>query len=129
MSKVKFTRAEQNFLERNEACRVATCMSNIPHVVPVSYIFANSTFIFATDYETKKLENIKQNRHVALTVDVYSSVGNKAVCVQGIAEIVESGAEYETLYRMFHKKFGWVRKDPWKQGEAPFVKVTPRTKV
>jgi len=126
---VKFSRAEIEFLKRNEACRIATCRNSIPHVVPVSYIFESNSFVFATDYGTRKAENIKNNRHVALTVDVYNSVANKAVCIQGDAEIIEDGREFERLYGIFHEKFEWVRRDPWKKGEAPFVKVLPRRKV
>ncbi len=126
---VTFTRAEKQFLLANEACRVATCHDNIPHVVPVSYVFEDGTFYFATDLETRKLENMKKNRHVALAVDEYRSVGNRAVCVQGRAEIIEKGKEFARLYKIFHEKFAWVRQDPWKEGEAPFVKVVPKNKV
>jgi uncharacterized protein len=129
LGKVTFTKAEKEFLGRNEACRVATCHDNIPHVVPVSYIFEDGVFIFATDYETKKYENISKNNKVALAVDVYSSVGNKAVCVQGIAELVEKGSEFARLYKIFRERFEWVRSDPWKESEAPFVLVTPTSKA
>ena len=129
MAKVTFSQAERHFLKRNEACRIATCHDGIPHVVPVSYVFEDGSFFIATDYETKKYENIKHNNSVALVVDIYSSVENKAVCVQGTAEIIERGQEFARLYRMFHNRFEWVRRDSWKEGEAPFVKVTPRNKV
>jgi nitroimidazol reductase NimA-like FMN-containing flavoprotein (pyridoxamine 5'-phosphate oxidase superfamily) len=95
----------------------------------VSYVFAGGEFYIATDYETKKYENIKENDRVALTVDVYSSVGNKAVCVQGRAEIIERGGEFARLYKVFNQRFEWVREDPWEEGEAPFLKVTPTGKV
>ncbi|MGI0037723.1 MAG: pyridoxamine 5'-phosphate oxidase family protein [Nitrososphaera sp.] len=127
--KIRFTPAESDFLIRNEACRIATCRNNVPHVVPVSYVFENDAFYFATDYATKKLKNIKKNGNLALLVDVYSSVGNKAVCIQGRAKLIESGSKFKSLYRTFHQKFEWVRKDPWKEGEAPFVEVVPYTKV
>ena len=126
---LKFSSAERYFLAHNEACRIATCDRNVPHVVPVSYVFESDTFIFATDYGTRKIENIMHNKRVALTVDVYDSVKNKAVCVQGHAEIIESGNEFERLYGIFHDKFEWVRKSPWKQGEAPFIKVVPSRKT
>jgi nitroimidazol reductase NimA-like FMN-containing flavoprotein (pyridoxamine 5'-phosphate oxidase superfamily) len=129
LGKVTFTKAEKEFLRRNEACRVATCHDNIPHVVPVSYVFEDGVFIFATDYETKKYENISKNNRVALAVDVYSSVGNKAVCIQGTAELVERGSEFARLYKIFYERFEWVRSDPWEEGEAPFVRVTPTGKA
>lgn len=129
LGKIVFSKVERDFLASNEACRVATCHDDIPHVVPVSYVFEDNVFIFATDYETKKYKNISKNNRIALVVDVYSSVGNKAVCVQGIAELLEKGGEFARLYKIFHKRFEWVRRDPWKEGEAPFVRVTPTNKT
>jgi uncharacterized protein len=124
-----FSKAERDFLSRNEACRLATCRDSVPHVVPVSYVFEDGAFYIATDYETKKYKNIKENKRVALTVDVYSSTGNKAVCVQGRAEIIEKGKEFAKLYKVFYDRFEWVREDPWEEGEAPFLKVTPTSKI
>ncbi len=124
-----FNKTEREFLGRNEACRIATCHCKIPHVVPVSYVFEGDAFYIATDYETRKYENIKDNNKVALTVDVYNSVGNKAVCVQGQAEIIEKGKEFARLYKIFHERFEWVREDPWGEGEALFLKVTATGKV
>ena len=116
-------------MSSNEACRIATCHDRIPHVVPVSYIIEDDSFYIAADYGTKKYDNIKHNKRVALVVDVYSSAGNSAVCVQGTAEIVEKGEEFARLYKIFHDRFEWVQHDPWKEGEAPFLKVTPINKV
>jgi hypothetical protein len=28
-------------------------------------------------------------------------------------------------YALFRKRFSWVRADPWKEGETPFVKIEP----
>jgi uncharacterized protein len=126
---VNFSRAERDFLNSNEACRIATCHDGISHVVPVSYVFEHGSFFIATDYETKKYDNIKHNKRVALVIDIYSSVGNSAVCMQGTAEIIEKGEEFARLYKIFHDRFEWVRRDPWEEGEAPFLKVTPTNKV
>jgi uncharacterized protein len=122
---VNFSRAERDFLSSNEACRIATCHDSIPHVVPVSYIFEHGSFFIATDYNTQKYDNIKHNKRVALVIDIYSSVGNCAVCMQGTAEIIEKGEEFARLYKIFHDRFEWVRRDPWEEGEAPFLKVIP----
>ena len=108
---------------------MATCHNDVPHVVPVSYIFEDDLFYFATDLETRKLRNLKGNSRIALVVDVYCSIGNKAVCVQGTAEIIDRGSDFDRLYKMFHARFEWVRRDPWKPGEAPFIGVTPTGKV
>jgi nitroimidazol reductase NimA-like FMN-containing flavoprotein (pyridoxamine 5'-phosphate oxidase superfamily) len=129
LTKVTFTDVEKDFLTYNEACRIATCHDNIPHVVPVSYIFEDDVIIFATDYNTKKYKNIKRNNRIALVVDTYSSAGNKAVYIQGTADIIEAGQEFQRLYNSFNEHFDWVKRNPWKEGEAPFVKVTPTVKV
>ena len=128
---LKFTKNEQKFLLENEACRVATTSyNNTPHVTPVSYIYEDGLFFFATDYDTRKYKNLKVNKNIALVVDVYnSSVENKAVVIQGTVDIIERGEEFKKLYEKFEKKFEWVRKDSWKEGEAPFIKVKPFSKV
>ena len=129
LKEIGFTEAESDFLIHNDVCRIATSKDDIPHVVPVSYVFERGVFYFATDYGTKKLTNLKANGNLALTVDVYNSTNNKAVCVQGRAKIIESGPDFNRLYSVFYGKFEWVRATPWKEGEAPFVAVIPFTKV
>jgi nitroimidazol reductase NimA-like FMN-containing flavoprotein (pyridoxamine 5'-phosphate oxidase superfamily) len=124
-----FTEAEQLFLKQNEICRVATSHNDIPHVAPVNFIF-DEAFYFATDYGTKKYKNIAKNKNVSLVIDIYkSSVDNKAVIIQGTAQIIEKGSEFKKLYDKFYQKFDWVREDPWQEGEAPFIKVVAKHKV
>ena len=126
---VKFTPAEIDFLKKNEACRISTSHDDIPHVTPVTYYFENGYFYIATDYDTRKYVNLKKNDRVAIVVDIYLTGKHKAVIVQGTAEMIEKGADFKRLYEIFHKKFSWVRQTPWKEGEAPFVKIKPRTKT
>jgi nitroimidazol reductase NimA-like FMN-containing flavoprotein (pyridoxamine 5'-phosphate oxidase superfamily) len=127
---VKFTKKEEKFILENEVCRVATSHSDIPHVTPVTYLYEGGHFFLATDYDTRKYKNLKINKNIALAVDVYnSSVENKAVLIQGTVDIIERGEEFKRLYKIFEKKFEWVRNDPWKEGEAPFVKIKPFSKV
>jgi uncharacterized protein len=129
-NKVKFTKNEEQFLLENEACRVATSHDDIPHITPVTYIYENGFFFMATDYNTRKYKNLKLNKNIALAVDIYnSSVENKAVIIQGTVDIIERGEEFKKLYQKFDKVFEWVRNDPWKEGEAPFIKVNPFSKV
>jgi nitroimidazol reductase NimA-like FMN-containing flavoprotein (pyridoxamine 5'-phosphate oxidase superfamily) len=129
LANLEFSDAEKDFLNNNEACRLATCHDGMPHVVPVSYVFEDGRFYVATDYETKKYENINLDNRVALLVDVYDSVDNKAVSVQGTAEIIENGEDFARLYGIFYNRFEWVRRDPWDEGEAPFIKISLNKKV
>jgi nitroimidazol reductase NimA-like FMN-containing flavoprotein (pyridoxamine 5'-phosphate oxidase superfamily) len=127
---VKFTKKEVSFLLENEVCRVATSHNDIPHIVPVNYIHENNYLYFATDYGTRKYHNLRKNKRIAVTIDVCnSSLDNRAVVIQGSSEFIERGKEFKRLYKIFEKKFEWVRNDPWREGEAPFVKVQTSNKV
>ena len=62
-------------------------------------------------------------------IDVYKSGWHKAICIQGHAEIIEAGTDFKKLYEIFYNKFAWVRKDPWKENEALFLKIIPSNKI
>ena len=126
---IVFSNKEVEFLQNNEICRIATSSNNIPHIVPVAYIFDKGMFYFATDYETVKFKNLKENRKIAIAVDVYDSPNNKAVVVQGVAEFIERGEEFKRIYAIFRERFDWVRQEPWIEGESPFIVVKPDHKV
>lgn len=124
----KLSRAEERFLNENEVGRLATISpSGLPHVVPVGYVYHAGLFWIAVDYDTAKYRNLLKNNRVAFVVDVYRP--NRAVMVQGNAEIIERGPEFREIYAIFHKKFSWVRADPWTEGEAPFLKINPHKKA
>jgi len=129
MKAVSFSRIEIQFLRSNEICRVATCKNNLPHVTPVSYIFNDGKFYFATDYNTVKYANLKKNNRISLVVDTVENNKNSAIVTMGITIFIHRGKKFENLYDLFYDRFEWVRDDPWKQGEAPFVMVIPKSKV
>lgn len=129
MKAVSFSRNEIQFLRSNEICRVATCKNNLPHVTPVSYIFNDGKFYFATDYNTVKYANLKKNNRISLVVDTVQNNKNIAIVTMGIAKIIHRGKKFENLYDLFYDRFEWVREEPWKQGDAPFVMVIPKSKV
>jgi uncharacterized protein len=127
---VRFTKKEVSFLLANEICRVATSYNNIPHIVPVNYMYENNFLYFATDYNTRKYRNLQKNKKIAVTIDVYNtSLNNIGVVIQGSSELIERGEEFKRLYKTFERKFEWVRNDPWQEGEAPFIKIHPVNKV
>ena len=129
-NEVRYTKNEEKFLLENEACRMATSHNDIPQIAPVTYIYRDGFFFIATDYNTRKYKNIKANNKIALSVDIYdSSVENKAIIIQGDVDIIERGQEFKDLYQIFNARFEWVRRDPWKEGEAPFFKIKPFKKV
>ena len=126
---IKFNQKEIEFLELLEEARIATAHDKIPHVKPVSFVFWDNAILVATDYNTRTFTNIKSNPHTSIVIDIYKSGDHKAICIQGKTEIVENGSEFKKFYDIFHEKFEWVRSEPWKEDEAPFLKIIPNNKV
>jgi len=126
---MNFSTQEKRFLNEMEECRLATAHDNIPHVKPVSYILDSDTVLVATDYETRTCKNLKKNDKVAAVIDRYKTGCHKAICIQGEVEIIENGPEFQNIYKKFFERFSWVRNEPWKENEAPFLRIIPKTKV
>ena len=126
---IEFNQKEKNFLNSLEEARIATSHDDIPHVKPVSFVFQNNAIIIATDYKTRTLCNIKLNSNTSVVIDIYKSGEHKAICIQGKAEIIETGLEFKKFYNIFYKKFEWVRREPWNENEAPFLKIIPSNKI
>ncbi len=125
---VKFTEKEAQFLEQNEMCRIATASKKgEPHLVPVSYVYQDGFVFVVTDYRTRKLKNLRENPHAAVLIDTGGT--RQALMVSGPAELIEKGEEYRRIYKLFHSRLDWVKRDPWKEGEAPFVKIAPSFKA
>ena len=127
---VQFSENELKFIIENEICRIATSKNNRPHVVPVCYVYIDECFFFATDYSTKKYNDLTENNRIAIIIDTYDKHnGNKAVAVDGISRFIHDGQEFEKIYDIFNDRFEWVKKEPWMVGEAPFVKIIPIKKI
>ncbi|MGQ0605899.1 MAG: pyridoxamine 5'-phosphate oxidase family protein [Candidatus Nitrosotenuis sp.] len=125
---MNFSPKEKRFLQSIEEARFATT-GKMPHVKPVSFVFEDNSFYIATDYKTRAYKNAKKNPKAAISVDIYKPGGHKAVLAQGEIKIIEDGPEFQQIYAKFFEKFEWVRHDPWKENEAPFLKLIPSTKT
>ena len=120
----KLSQKEIDFLKAHEMCRFATASRKAePHVVPVSYVWDDDCAVIVTDYKTRKLKNLRENPQAAILVD--SGGTSKLLLISGPVEIIEKGEEYKRLYKLFYSKLDWVKRDPWKEGEAPFIKIRP----
>ena len=126
---IRFTKVEEKFLQSIEEARIATSHKDIPHVKPVSFIYHNNVIFIATDYQTRTFKNVKTNPKASVAIDVYESGKHRAVCIQGKVEIIEKGQEFLQIYKKFEKKFAWVRNEPWKENEAPFLKIIVTNKT
>src|SRR3989338_2175013 len=126
---MEFTKVEEKFFQSIEEARIATSHEDIPHVKPVSFIYHNNVIFIATDYQTRTFKNVKTNPKASVAIDVYESGKHRAVCIQGKVEIIEKGQEFLQIYKKFEKKFAWVRNEPWKENEAPFLKIIVTNKT
>ena len=126
---IEFNDKEIEFLNSIEEARIATSHNDVPHVKPVSFVYEDGVILVATDYDTRTFTNIKINSNTSIVIDIYKSGSHKAICIQGKSEIIENGEKFEKYYNIFYKKFEWVRKDPWKENEAPFLRIIPKNKV
>jgi len=125
---VKLSPAEIDFLGSNEMCRFGTASrTGEPHLVPVTYVWEDGNAYIVTDYGTRKLKNLRENPQAAILVD--SGGTRKLILISGPVEIIEKGKEYQRLYKLFYSRLDWVKRDPWKEGEAPFIKITPTFKA
>lgn len=128
MEPVKFSKAESEFIIKNEVCRLASITPDgKPHVVPICYIYHDGYFYMVTDLGTAKLRNIKNNPEVAVLIDTYKP--NKAVLMWGRADVLTEGEEFKEISNLFFKKFYWARMDRWDEGEAAIIKFKPVKKV
>lgn len=126
---IGFNDKEIKFLKKREEARIATSHNDIPHVKPVSFVFVDNSIVVATDYNTRTFNNIKLNSKMGIVIDIYKSGEHKAICIQGDVKIIETGSGFKMLYDIFYEKFAWVKNDPWKENEAPFLKIIPKNKV
>lgn len=126
---IEFNDKEKEFLKTLEEARIATSHNDISHVKPVSFVFDENAIIVATDYNTRTFKNIKSNPQTSIVIDIYKSGNHKAICIQGITNIVENCSEFKKFYDIFYEKFDWVRREPWKENETPFLKIIPSNKI
>jgi uncharacterized protein len=56
-------------------------------------------------------------------------MNNRAIIIHGKINFIERGRKFQKLYGIFTKKFEWVRFEPWREGEAPFIQVKPYRKI
>ena len=97
-----FSEKELRFILDNEICRIATAKNNIPHVVPVCYIYKDNNIFFATDYKTKKYQNLTENKRISLIIDLYDKKNdNKGIRIDGIASIIERGEDFKNFLKYF----------------------------
>ena len=126
---IEFTAQEITFFNTLEEARIATSHDDVPHVKPVSFVYDCGVILIATDYNTRTFLNVRSNPNTSIVMDIYSPGHHRAILIQGTSSIIENGNEFQRFYDIFYNKFEWVRNDPWKENEAPFLKIIPKVKT
>ena len=110
---------ERAFLEGQRVAHLATADgAGIPNVGPVCFAVAGDSLYMTIDRKPKsgrplkRLRNIAENPHVALTADHYDDEDWSRlhwVMVRGRAEILEGGAEHDDAQRLLRAKYPQYR--------------------
>jgi PPOX class probable F420-dependent enzyme len=114
------------YLSAHNVCTVATTRADgSPQANTVEYVSDGLTLYVATDPAATKVENVRRDCRVAVTVDEDYSDWSKIQGVQfgGTAEIV-SGAEEQKAGALYIKKFPAIADYP--ETEMTWLKLTPK---
>jgi PPOX class probable F420-dependent enzyme len=118
-----------DFVTWERVCRVATAGSaGVPHLVPVCHVVAGGKVYFASGDDARKVENLKENPHVTVTVDVYSDHWGtlKGVMIQGRARLVEGGPRFRRIRDLLYRKYPqYPREAAISPSDSVVVEVTP----
>jgi len=117
------------FLRWQHVCRVATrSRGGVPHVVPVCHVFDGEKLYFASAGKAQKIQNLRANPQIAVTVDVYADDWSllRGVMVQGTAALIERGARFRKIRQLLYEKFPQYPEEAALGAGDVIVEVTPR---
>jgi len=128
LTRCRFLPKERRYLNKQYVARLATVSGNTPHVAPVCFAFKSAKIYIATERDSKKIRNIVKNNKVALVVDDYVSWGDvRGVLIEGEAEILESGKNYEFGERLIHEKYKLTKSYRFEAGKhRVIIAITPK---
>lgn len=125
---IQFSSKEAEYLERQKVSRLATASKKgTPHLIPICHASNSKKIFIHTGRDSKKMRNIMENKKVAFVVDEYLSwETNRGIIVQGVAEILESGEEYELGRKLIYAKYSkWEQEYPIIEGKEVLLMIIP----
>ncbi len=126
---MRLTKELARLVERERVCRVGTAgPARVPHVVPVCHVLADGKVCFGSERDAKKIEYLRANPRVAVTVDLYSEDWSnlKGVLIQGTAVLVERGPRFRKIRRLLYAKFPQYPEEAALEEGDVIVEITPR---
>lgn len=103
-----------------------TLPDGTPHVVPISPVLDLDRIVFASDFDTVKVRNIRESPQVSLAVDEYHEDWDllRAVVVFGPAQIIDAGYEWERIKNLLEEKYPqYPDQAPMEAGTTAMVDV------
>jgi PPOX class probable F420-dependent enzyme len=102
------------------------------HLVPVCYAYDGKDIFIGTSLDSKKVKNVRRNNSVAFVVDFYVEDWSKlkGVMIQGRAEVIEKGKEFEEAKKLLYEKYPqYEATAPIEEGESAIIKIKPERVV
>jgi nitroimidazol reductase NimA-like FMN-containing flavoprotein (pyridoxamine 5'-phosphate oxidase superfamily) len=126
---MRLTKKVAELIHRERVCRVATAgPGGMPHLVPVCQVVAGGKIYFGSGTDGRKVENLKANPQVAVTVDLYSEAWShlKGVMVQGRARLIPRGPQFNRIRALLYAKYPqYPREAALAPSNSVIVEVTP----
>jgi nitroimidazol reductase NimA-like FMN-containing flavoprotein (pyridoxamine 5'-phosphate oxidase superfamily) len=96
--------------------------------VPVVHVLAGDKIYFGSGDDGRKVQNLRANPQVAITVDLYSEDWSqlRGVMVQGTARIIERGPRFKRARARLYAKYPQYPKEAaLSPSDSVIVEVTP----
>jgi nitroimidazol reductase NimA-like FMN-containing flavoprotein (pyridoxamine 5'-phosphate oxidase superfamily) len=118
-----------DFVTWERVGRVATTgAAGVPHLVPVCHVLAGGKLYFASGDDARKVNNVRENPRLTVTVDVYSDHWTmlRGVMIQGRARLIERGPRFRRVRDLLYRKYlQYPRTEPISPSDSVIVEVTP----
>jgi nitroimidazol reductase NimA-like FMN-containing flavoprotein (pyridoxamine 5'-phosphate oxidase superfamily) len=119
--------AETEFVAAARVGHLATTRRDgTPHVVPISAVLDLDRLVFATETDTVKVRNIRDNPFVAICFDEYDEDWSllKQVLIYGAPYFIETGPEFERDRNLLYEKFTqYASSSPIEETSSVIVEV------
>jgi PPOX class probable F420-dependent enzyme len=126
---VRFTKKVLKLIALERVCRVATAgAEGRPHLVPVCHAVAGDKIYFGSGDDARKVENLRSNPQIAITVDLYSDDWSqlRGVMIQGTARLIERGPRFkQARARLYAKYPQYAKEAAISPSDSVVVEVTP----
>ena len=126
---MRLNKRVSRLIARERVCRVATTgVDGNPHVVPVCHVLVGDKIYFGSGDDARKVENLRENPRIALTIDLYSDEWSRlaGVMIQGIAALIQRGPRFKQVRARLYEKYPQYPEDAAiSTSDSVIVEVTP----